>query len=69
MACLCVLFEDLRIEVAGQAAADLNRLDKCGTSLRKLYFLRRSTATLYEFATVLRELNRLGAFQPIRARF
>jgi len=63
------LFEDLRIEIAGQAADNLGGLDECGKEGRKLYFLRRSIATLHEFATVLRELDQLPSFQPIRARF
>jgi hypothetical protein len=69
IACLCVLFEDLRIELAGQGARDLGRLDLCGKSMRQLYFLRRSMATLFEFATVLDELDQLPSFQTIRAGF
>jgi hypothetical protein len=69
MACLCVLFEDLRIEIAGQAAPDLDGLDECGAAGRRLYFLRRSMVTLHEFSTVLCELDRLPSFQPVRARF
>jgi len=69
IACLCVLFEDLRIEIAGQSARDLGRLDDCGKNMRDLYFLRRSMATLFEFATVLDELDQLPSFQAIRARF
>ncbi len=69
IACLCVLFEDLRIEISGQAASDLGGLDACGAPGRKLYFLRRSIATLHEFTAVLLELDQLPSFQPIRARF
>ena len=36
---LRVLFEDLRIELAGQAAQELGRLDEGGKTGRKLYFL------------------------------
>lgn len=69
MACLFVLFEDLRIEIAGQTASDLGGLDECGADARTLYFLRRSIATLHEFATELRALDRLPSFHLIRARF
>jgi len=69
IASLCVLFEDLRIEIAGQAATELRELDACGKTLRRLYFLRRSTATLHEFSTVLRELDRLPEFESIRSQF
>lgn len=69
VACLCVLFEDLRIEINGQIEEDLKRLDECGTTYRNLYFLRRSIATLHEFAEILRDLDRLPSFQLIRLRF
>jgi hypothetical protein len=69
IACLCVLFEDLRIEIAGQAADDLGGLDECGKTGRRLYFIRRSLATLHEFADTLQKLNQLPSFQPIKARF
>lgn len=69
IACLCVLFEDLRIELNGQTAQDLGGLDQCSKPGRKLYFLRRSIATLYEFAAVIEELDKMPSFQIIRARF
>jgi hypothetical protein len=69
IACLCVLFEDLRIEVAGIAAKELGDLDECGKGGRQLYFLRRSMATLHEFASVLSEIDQLPSFQVVRAGF
>ncbi len=69
IACLCVLFEDLKVEIAGISEDDLGELDQCGKNSRRLYFLRRSIATLHEFTGDLDELDRLPAFQPIRARF
>lgn len=69
IACLCVLFEDLRLELAGMSEDHLHRLDECGESGRRLYFLRRSIATLHEFATVLNELDQLSSFQHVKARF
>ena len=69
IACVCVLFEDLRIEIAGISADDLVLLDECGKELRQLYFLRRSIATLHEFANALQELDQLPSFQPVKKRF
>ena len=69
IASLCVLFEDMRIELSGQAEADLGALDECNKEGRKLYFLRRSVATLYEFSTMIQELDRLPSFQSIKATF
>jgi hypothetical protein len=69
IASLCVLFEDLRIELAGQTAQELGGLDECGRTGRRLYFLRRSIATLYEFAAVIRELDQMPSFQIVRAKF
>jgi hypothetical protein len=69
IACLCVLFEDLRIELAGQAAQELGGLDECGNTGRQLYFIRRSIATLYEFAAVVQELEQVPSFRIIRASF
>jgi hypothetical protein len=69
MACLCVLFEDLRIELGGQIAKDLRELDVTSKDARKFYFLRRSIATLFEFGTVIEELDSLPTFQPVKAGF
>ncbi len=66
---LCVLFEDLRLEINGLAVDDLGRLDDCRKIARQLYFLRRSIATLHEFTGLLAELEQLSEFQPVRARF
>ena len=69
MACLCVLFEDLRIEVAGRVAGELAGLDECGKFGKELYFIRRSIATLHEFSMAIRDLDNLPSFQPIKAGF
>jgi hypothetical protein len=34
---LCVLFEDLRIEIAGIAARHIDQLDSAGDQLRAIY--------------------------------
>jgi len=69
MAALCVLFEDLRIELAGQVEKDLLHLDDCSAEGRKFYFLRRSIATLHEFAQVIQALDGLPSFQRVKAGF
>lgn len=69
VACLCVLFEDLRIELAGQAAQKLDRLDEGGKTGRQLYFIRRSIATLFEFGALILELDQMPAFQDVRKKF
>jgi hypothetical protein len=69
MASLCVLFEDLRIELAGQMEKDLGGMDECSKEWRYLYFLRRSFVTLHEFSQMIQELDRLPAFQRIKAGF
>ena len=69
IACLCVLFEDLRIEINGISESDLGRLDECGKNGRKFYFQRRSIATLHEFGEVLRDLENLPSFAPVKAHF
>jgi len=69
VASLCVLFEDLRIELAGQVEKNLGGLDECGEEARRFYFLRRSIATLHEFAATLYEIDALPSFQPIKKAF
>jgi hypothetical protein len=63
---LCVLFEDLRIEITGlclprpgleDTRGLVARFDVAGYKLRELYFLRRSIATCFEFAEALRLLD------------
>ena len=74
LAQLCVLYEDLRIEVSALTAKRLPRLDVLDPSgdhsdepgnigrYRKLYFLRRSIATIREFAECLGGLRNCPAF-------
>jgi hypothetical protein len=69
IASISVLFEDLRIELAGISADTLGELDEIGKSRRSLYFLRRSIATLHEFTNALNELDKLPSFESIRTRF
>jgi len=58
---LCVLFEDLRLE--------LGSVDENAKDASNLYFIRRSFATLREFADVIRRLNGTASFEPVRRGF
>src|ERR1700756_4122568 len=62
---LCVLFEDLRIEIAGIATKELGPLDDAGEKGRSLYFLRRSIGTLHEFANALDKIDNSPEFGDI----
>jgi len=75
---LCVLYEDLRIELKAVSAPSIPLLDvldpsDAGTephsvgAYRRHYFLRRSVCTLFEFAEGLRLLGECSEFEPIMA--
>jgi hypothetical protein len=64
-----VLYEDLRIEADGMVEESLPALDSNGAPYRKNYFLRRSIATLFEFAQEIRLLDELADFEEVKSRF
>jgi hypothetical protein len=67
---LCVLHEDLRIELYGIEAETLERLDIVSAETRRHYFLRRSIATLHEFSEGIRMLDEFPDFsERVRSRF
>jgi hypothetical protein len=75
---LCVLFEDLRIELIGidllapsvrESSAEENHFDLAGHKLRRIYFLRRSIGSCCEFAEAVRLLDETDGFKPVRAKF
>ncbi len=78
LAQLCVLYEDLRIEVSGASSRSLPRLDVLDSSAdhaatpqkiggyRRLYFVRRSIATIREFADCLHYLRKCPEFARLR---
>jgi hypothetical protein len=68
LARLSVLFEDLRIEEYGSRLDTLNDLDVV-KGYRKIYFLRRSKATLVEFAGAIEMLDQRPEFRAIKKRF
>jgi len=69
MARLAVLYEDLRIELTAVATRSIPILDVTDERYRTNYFLRRSIATLVEFAEAIRLLNACSEFQGVKARF
>ena len=77
---LCVLYEDLRLELLAIAADSippldiLDPLDEAGINpyvgkSRRNYFLRRSIGTLHEFAEGVRLVDTCAAFSEIKAAF
>jgi hypothetical protein len=54
---LCVLYEDLQIELAAVLAESVQELDASGRDMRRLYFLRRSLGTVMEIAQALEVMN------------
>jgi len=66
---LCVLYEDLRIEILAAAELSIPLLDITDEHYRRHYFLRRCIATLFEFAETLRLLNKCGEFHIVRSTF
>lgn len=66
---LAVLYEDLRIELLGIQAESLSQLDTTDERYRRNYFLRRSIATLLEFAESFRLLEECPNFRIIKAEF
>jgi hypothetical protein len=60
---LCVLYEDLRIELFALREESLPILDVTDARYRVNYFLRRAIATLVEFAEAVRLLSELDDFK------
>lgn len=66
---LSVLFEDLRIEEYASRLDNLEPLDDAGKGYRKIYFLRRSVATLVEFASAIEMLDQRPEFRRLKKGF
>lgn len=66
---MSVLYEDLRIETTAIAEDSIPALDVTDVRYRRHYFLRRSIATLVEFAEALRLLNDCSDFNDVRLGF
>jgi hypothetical protein len=66
---LYVLIEDLRIEITGFKEKKLRPLDATSVTLRQIYFLRRSIATLEEFSDCLVYLDENRKFGRVKLTF
>lgn len=68
---LAVLYEDLRIELTAAKAPEgkFAELEVIGKAYRQMYFLRRSIATIRDFAEEVKYLHGLPAYVPVRRQF
>lgn len=74
MAQLCVLREDLHLELAGIKEDVIRALDDIGDNFRWAYFFRNSTRTLFEIRSTVETLRlqktfikELGKLEPFKA--
>jgi hypothetical protein len=65
---LSVLFEDLRIEESGSRLEKMEEIDVLGKSYRQIYFLRRSIASLVEFAGAAEMLDQRPEFRKVKKK-
>lgn len=63
VAMLCILREDLLLELLGIVSDGLPKLDDYSTGYRRTYFWRNSLRTLEEIKDVLNKLNRESGFR------
>src|SRR3972149_7410655 len=68
VAMLCVLREDLLLELQGHLAEKLDRLDDNQSAYRRTYFWRNSLQTLEEIRKALNSLNSKPEFRDMLAR-
>jgi hypothetical protein len=68
VAMLCVLREDLLLELYGMTNEHIQRLDDNDPGYRRTYFWRNSLRTLEEIKKVLTRLNFQGGFSDAMAR-
>src|SRR5712691_7863622 len=68
VATLCILREDLLLEMYGMANDSIDRLDDNGSFYRRTYFLRNSFRTLEEIKKVLSRLSVQEAFKDALSR-
>jgi hypothetical protein len=69
LARLAVLYEDLRIEITGVVEASIPALDTTDEKYHRNYFLRRSIATVIEFAETFRLLSECDDFALVKKGF
>jgi hypothetical protein len=66
---LAVLYEDLRIELHGIAEESIPAMDELDVRYRRIYFLRKSIGTLWEFAEAVGQLQKCPEFRVMSADF
>jgi hypothetical protein len=70
VAALCVLYEDMRLELYGIAAEKIEPLDSdtLSDNYRRFYLVRRAAATQSEFAGSLRRISGSPSFKALRRK-
>ena len=66
---LIVLYEDLKLEVAGLHVPPNKEFDEVSRHYRQMYFVRRAFATLWEMDSAFHKLNMLSEFKARKRRF
>ncbi len=66
---LIVLYEDLKLEVAGLHVPHDKEFDEVSRHYREMYFVRRAFATLWEMDSAFHKLNRLKEFKSRKRCF
>jgi len=65
MAQLCVLREDLYLELEGLSEDEIDSLDHNGDNYRSTYFFRNSTRTLFEIRKAVQSLKGQAVFMKL----
>jgi hypothetical protein len=63
-----VLYTDVELEFDGASAPKIEEMDRVSVDPRRLYFIRRTTATLMELRSVIHLLDKNVAFAPLKAQ-
>src|SRR5438128_4236619 len=66
---LIVLYEDLKLEVAGLHVPADKEFDEVSRHYREMYFVRRAFATLWEMDSAFHKLNMLKEFKTQKRHF
>src|SRR3954466_2263101 len=66
---LIVLYEDLKLEVAGLHVPTDKEFDEVSQHYREMYFVRRAFATLWEMDSAFHKLNMLREFKARKRSF
>jgi hypothetical protein len=66
---LVILYEDLKLEIAGLHVPKDKEFDELSKHYREMYFIRRAFATLWEMDSAFHKLNMLPAFKERKKCF